>query len=187
MKEHIGTILLSEDEILNRVQELGRQISDDYRGQELLIVCVLKGAVIFLSDLLRSIDLPVDIDFVQLSSYGNGIESSGKISLIQNMNMDIQGRNVILIDDVLDSGLTLDYLIKTLQSKYPQSLKTCVLLNKNRVKATSIKADYVGFHIPDEFVIGYGLDYAGKYRGLRFIATLSKNLYYSPVNPHIAE
>ncbi len=172
MKEYIDRILLSEDEIFHRVQQLGRQISDDYKDQELLIVCVLKGAVIFVSDLLRNIDVPVELDFVQLSSYGDGTESSGSVSLVQSLNMDIQGRNVLIVDDILDSGLTLEYLMENLQSKRPQSLKICVLLNKDKARNANVKADYVGFHIPDEFVIGYGLDCAGKYRGLRFIATI---------------
>ena len=171
----IGKILLSENEILNRVQELGRQIGDDYKDQELLIICVLKGAVIFVSDLLRNIDLPVELDFIQISSYGNETESSGEINVIQNFNTGIRDRNVLVVDDILDSGLTLEYLIKNIQSKSPKSLKVCVLLNKNKAREANIKADYVGFHIPDEFVIGYGLDYAEKYRGLRFIVALPKN------------
>ena len=172
MEIHIGRILLSEDEILQRVQKLGRRISNDYRGKEIIIVCVLKGAVVFLADLLRSLDIPTNLDFVQISSYGDGTESIGEMKFIQGLTTNIEGRDVLVVDDIVDSGLTLRHLKEILLAKRPASLKLCVLLNKARSRIEDIKVDYVGFEIPNEFVIGYGLDYAGQYRGLRYIAIL---------------
>ena len=172
MKKHIGRILLSEDVILRRVRELGQQISNDYRGKEITIVCVLKGAVVFLADLLRSLDVPTDLDFVQISSYGNGTESAGKVDFLQDPTINIEGSDVLVVDDIVDSGLTLHCLRDKLLAKRPASLKLCVLLDKARSRTADVKVDYVGFEIPNEFVIGYGLDYSGRYRGLRYIATL---------------
>ena len=172
MKEHIGRILLSEDMILQRVQELGQQISNDYQGREITIVCVLKGAVIFLADLLRSLDASANLDFIQVYSYGDGTETTGEVSLTRDLTVNIQGRDVLVVDDIADSGLTLQYLRKTLLAKQPASLKLCVLLNKTERRIVDLEIDYVGFEIPDEFIVGYGLDYAGHYRGLCYIATL---------------
>jgi len=157
--------------ILERVRQLGQQISKDYRGKEIVIVCVLKGAVVFLADLLRNLDIPADLDFIQISSYGNETESSGKVRISQNLTTGIEGRHVLIVEDIVDSGLTLSRLKEILLAKRPASLKFCVFLDKDRTE--DMELDYVGFKIPaDEFVIGYGLDYAGKYRGLRYIATL---------------
>ena len=173
MKEHIGRILLSEDMILERVRELGQQISRDYRGKEIIILCVLKGAVVFLADLLRNLDIPADLDFIQISSYGNETESSGEVRISQDLTTNIEGRHVLIVEDIVDSGLTLSRLKEILLPKRPASLRFCVLLDKDRTE--DVKFDYVGFRISaDEFVIGYGLDYAGKYRGLRYIATLER-------------
>ena len=188
MKGHIGRILLSEDIILRRVRELGQQISDDYRGKEVTIVCVLKGAVIFLADLLRSLDISTELDFVQISSYGDGTESMGEVRILKDLTTNIEGRDVLVVDDIVDSGLTLHSLKEVLLTRRPASLKLCVLLDKARCKKDDAKialrpiprgmrgvrpaVDYVGFEIPNEFVVGYGLDYAGQYRGLRYIATL---------------
>jgi hypoxanthine phosphoribosyltransferase len=173
MKKHIGRILLSEDEILRRVRELGQQISNDYRGKEISIVCVLKGAVVFLADLLRSLDVPTDLDFVQISSYGGGTVSTGKANFLQDLTTNIEGQDVLVVDDIVDSGLTLHCLREVLLAKRPATLKLCVLLDKaGERKIEDVKVDYVGFEIPNEFVIGYGLDYSGMYRGLRYIATL---------------
>jgi hypoxanthine phosphoribosyltransferase len=169
---HINRILISETAILEQVQKLGRQISEDYRDRELIIICVLKGAVVFLADLIRTIEIPTIIDFIQVSSYGDDIESSGIISLFKNLTTDIQGRDILVVDDIIDSGLTLEYLLENLKAKNPASIKLCVLLEKIKSRESDIKVDYVGFQIPDEFVIGYGLDHAGKYRGLRYIAVL---------------
>ena len=172
MENHIGRTLLSEQEILRRVQELGRQISNDYHGEEIIIICILKGAVVFLADLLRSLDVPTDLDFVQVSSYGDGTESTGVMEVLHCPTTDIKGRHVLVIDDIADSGLTLSHLRESLLAEKPASIKLCVLLNKVGRRSEDIEIDYVGFEIPNEFVIGYGLDYAGSYRGLRYIATL---------------
>lgn len=173
MKEHIGRIILSEDVILERVRELGQQISKDYRGKEIIILCVLKGAVVFLADLLRNLDIPADLDFIQISSYGNETESSGKVRISQDLTTNIQGRHVLIVEDIVDSGLTLSRLKEILLAKRPASLRFCVLLDKDRTE--DVELDYVGFRISaDEFAIGYGLDYAGKYRGLRYVATLER-------------
>jgi hypoxanthine phosphoribosyltransferase len=172
MGTQIGKILLSEEAILQRVQELGQQISNDYRDRDLIIVCVLKGAVIFLADLLRSIDVTTDLDFVQLSSYGNGTESTRQVRLLQGLTAYVEGRDVLIVDDIVDSGLTLNYLRNVLLIRNPASLKICTLLDKIARRTEDIKVDYVGFEIPDEFIIGYGLDCAGMYRGLRDIAVL---------------
>ena len=172
MGKHIGRILLSEDEILQRVQELGRQISNDYRDDEIIIVCVLKGAVVFLADLLRSIDVPTDLDFARISSYGDGTESTGVMEVLHCPTTDIEGRHVLVIDDIADSGLTLRYLKDSLLAKRPASLKFCILLDKIGRRTQDVKIDYVGFEIPNKFVVGYGLDHAGQHRGLRHIAIL---------------
>ncbi len=154
------------------MQELGKQISNDYRGEEIVIVCVLKGAVVFLADLLRSIDSPTDLDFVQVSSYGDGTESTGVTKVLHCPTTDIAGRHVLVVDDIADSRLTLHRLRENLLAEKPASLKLCVLLDKAGRRTEDVEIDYAGFEIPDEFVIGYGLDYAGRYRGLRYIAIL---------------
>ena len=166
MGTHIGKILLSEETILRRVQELGQQISDDYRGKDLIIVCVLQGAVIFLADLLRSLDVTTNLDFVQLSSYGNGTESTKQVRLLQGLTANVEGRDVLIVDDIVDGGLTLRYLSDILLTRNPASLKICTLLDKSERRTEDIKVDYVGFQIPDQFVIGYGLDYEGYGRNL---------------------
>ncbi len=172
MGTHIGKILLLEEVILRRVRELGQQISDDYRGRDVIIVCILQGAVIFLADLLRSLDISTSLEFVQLSSYGSGTESTRQVRLLQGLTTNVEGRDVLVVDDIVDSGLTLRYLRDILLIRNPASLKLCVLLDKADRRTEDVKIDYVGFQISDEFVIGYGLDYAEMYRGLRYIATL---------------
>jgi len=169
---HIGKILLSEEVIRRRVRELGQQISDDYRARDLIIVCVLQGAVIFLADLLRELDIPTSLDFVRLSSYGDGTESKKQVRLLQGLTANVEGRDVLIIDDIVDSGLTLRYLSDILLVRKPASVKRCVLLEKSERRTDDVEVDYVGFQIPDEFVIGYGMDYAGMYRGLHYIAAL---------------
>ena len=172
MENNVGNILLSEDEILQRVRELGQQISRDYHGQEITIVSILKGAVIFLADLLRCLDVPTELDFVQISSYGDETESTGVIEILHCPTAEIEGRHVLVVDDIVDSGLTLSRLGDDLQKRRPLSLKFCTLLNKVGRRKESVIVDYVGFEIPNEFVVGYGLDYAGRYRGLRYIAVV---------------
>ena len=168
----IDKILLSENIILQRIQELGQQITNDYRGQSFMLICVLKGALVFVADLIRSMDTYPDLDFVQISSYGNKTESSGNIDFLRELTTNIKGQNILVVDDIIDSGLTLYYLNEYLLSKKPSSLRTCVLLSKPDRRKKHIDIDYVGFDIPDEFVVGYGLDFCEKYRGLRYIAML---------------
>jgi hypoxanthine phosphoribosyltransferase len=168
----IDKILLSENLILQRVQELGQQITNDYCGQNFTLICVLKGSLVFVADLIRSMDAHPDLDFVQISSYGNKTESSGNIDFIREPKTDIKGQNILVVDDIIDSGLTLYYLNEYLLSKKPSSLRNCVLLNKPERRRKHVALDYVGFDIPDEFVVGYGLDFGEKYRCLRYIATL---------------
>ena len=172
IEKHIGKVLLSEDTILQRVRELGRQISDEYRGKEITIVCILKGAVIFLADLLRNLDVPTDLDFVRISSYGDGTESTGKVNILQDLTINIEGRDVLVVDDIIDSGNTLHNLKEILLSRRPASLRFCVLLDKAERRTKNVEIDYIGFSIPNEFIIGYGLDYAEHYRSLRYIAVL---------------
>ena len=172
LNEHLFRVLLSEDAIIQRVRKLGEQISNDYRGRKITIVCLLKGAVVFLADLLRNIDLPTEIEFVQASSYANGTQSTGHVNMLRGLSTDIKGQHVLVVDDIIDTGLTLQYLRRTLLAQQPASLKLCVLLDKTERRTEDIAVDYVGFEIPDEFVIGYGLDYAGQYRGLPYIAVL---------------
>ena len=168
----IDKILLPENIIIQRVQELGRQITNDYQGKDFLLICVLKGALIFLADLMRSMDVYPDLDFVQISSYGDKMESSGNIEFRRELTTNLKGLNILVVDDIIDSGLTLYYLKEYLLSKKPASLRTCVLLSKPNRRKKHVDVDYVGFEIPDEFVVGYGLDFNEKYRGLQYIATL---------------
>ncbi|MGB9596589.1 MAG: hypoxanthine phosphoribosyltransferase [Candidatus Poribacteria bacterium] len=170
--KYIEKILLNEETILQRVQELGRQITQDYQNKDILLICVLKGALVFFADLIRDINVHFDFDFVQVSSYGNGTQSSGNVIFLRKPVVNINDRDVLIVDDILDSGLTLSYLKSYLLSKKPSSLKICVLLNKVSRRIIPIEVDYIGFDIPDEFVVGYGLDFNGMYRGLRYIAVL---------------
>jgi hypoxanthine phosphoribosyltransferase len=171
---NIDKILLSEDVILQRVQELGMQITQDYQNKDVLLICVLKGALVFFADLIRSIDIRFALDFVQLSSYGNNTQSSGNVKFCRELIANVNDRNVLIIDDIIDSGLTLCHLRNCLLSQNPSSLKICVLLNKPSRRTHPVAIDYVGFDIPDEFVVGYGLDFNEMYRGLRHIAILEK-------------
>lgn len=170
----IDKILLSEQAISDRVRELGEIISNDY-ADDLILVCILKGALVFSADLIRCIDLHTDLDFIQISSYGDRMESSGKISFIRDIITNIEKRNVLIVDDIIDSGLTLSYVNDYLRTMNPASIKTCVLLNKSGRRIKYINPDYVGFDIPDSFVVGYGLDFNEQYRGLRYIATLKSD------------
>ena len=170
----IDKILLPENVILQRVQELGCQITNDYHGKDILLICILKGALVFLADLIRNIDANFDLDFIQISSYGNRTESSGTITFHHEFTTDVSGRNVLIIDDIIDSGLTLHYLREYLLSRNPLSLRTCALLDKPARRKKHVEINYVGFEIPDDFVVGYGLDFNEKYRGLRYIAKLKQ-------------
>lgn len=175
MANDIERILFSEDEIQARVRELGEQITRDYAGKKPLLICTLRGAYIVMADLSRAIDLPVEVDFMAVSSYGKEVKSSGVVRIIKDLDTPLQDRDVIIIEDVLDSGLTLKYLSENLNARNPRSLKIATLLLKN--PAPAVEPDYVGFVCPDEFVVGYGLDYAEKYRNLPYIGVLKPEVY----------
>ena len=170
------TELISEEQIQNRINGLAAEITRDYAGEELTLVCVLKGGVVFMVDLARRINLPVEYDFMEISSYGDLIESSGNIKINKDMYTSVDGKNVLLIEDIIDTGRTIDNIIRHIKSKNPKSFKICTLLDKKeRREHKEIKVDYTGFAIPDRFVVGYGLDYAQKYRNLNFIGILNFN------------
>jgi len=177
MTDDFRTVLLTEEQIQQKVAELGRRITADYDGQPLVLVCLLKGAVVFLSDLMRRLDLPVKLDFMSVSSYGSGSTTSGKVKLLKDLGEDIEGRNVLIVEDILDSGVTLSYIKEHLLAFKPKDLKICALLDKPERRRADITADYRGFVIPDEFVVGYGLDYDERYRNLPFIAVLKPEIY----------
>ena len=169
----IGEELVSADALQRRVRELGADISRDYAGQPLLLVGVLKGAVFFLSDLMRSITIPVEIDFMAVASYGSATDSSGVVRILKDLDAAIEGRDVLIVEDIVDSGLTLQYLLRNLGSRNPNSLEVCALLTKPDRRKVDLPTRYVGFEIPNKFAIGYGLDHAERYRNLPFVAALS--------------
>jgi hypoxanthine phosphoribosyltransferase len=173
--EDIKEILITEEEIKNKLKELGEKITKDYRDKkDVLLVGVLKGAVLFIADLIRHIDLPVQVDFMAVSSYGASTESSGVVRILKDLDENIEGRNILIVEDIIDSGLTLSYLYNMLKSRKPASIKICALLDKPSRRKVKIKVDYLGFEIPDYFVVGYGLDYNEKYRNLPFIGILKE-------------
>jgi len=177
MLEDIDRVLLTEEEIKERVAELGAEISRDYAGKDLVLVCILKGALHFMADLSRHITIPVDMDFMAISSYGASTKSSGEVRILQDLEAPIANRHVLVVEDIVDSGLTLKYLVDNLSSRRPASLKIVTLLDKPARRVVPITTDYNGFLIPDEFVVGYGLDYAEKYRNLPFIGVLKPEVY----------
>lgn len=178
MLEDIEKILLTKEDIARKVKQLGEEITLDYQGKEnILLVGVLKGAFIFLADLMRNIKLPVQVDFMAVSSYGASTESSGVVRILKDLDQDIEGKNLIIVEDIIDSGLTLSYMCKILESRKPVSLKICSLLDKPSRRKVDLKVDYLGFQIPDEFVVGYGLDYSEKYRNLPCIGVLKPEIY----------
>ncbi len=170
-------VLLTEDQITGRVSELAAQIEQDYAGRDLLLVGVLKGAVMIMADLARSLSRSADMDWMAVSSYGSGTKSSGVVRILKDLDSDIAGRNVLIIEDVLDSGLTLSWLIKNLTSRGPASVEVFTLLRKPEAVKVQVNPRYVGFDIPNEFVVGYGLDYAQRYRNLRCVGTLAPHVY----------
>lgn len=177
MKEDIKEILLSEKKIADIVNELGKRISNDYKGKELIVVGILKGAILFLSDLIRSIDIPLMLDFIAVSSYGTSTETSGAVRFLKDLDVSIEGKHVLIVEDIVDTGLTLNYLLDNLKARKPASLKTCTLLDKPSRRQVDIKIDYNGVEIPDYFVVGYGLDFAERYRNLPYIAVLKPEIY----------
>jgi hypoxanthine phosphoribosyltransferase len=174
----IGEVLVQADDIQHRVRQLGEEITRDYAGppaRDLLVVGVLKGAIFFLTDLMRRIDVPCEVDFMAVASYGSATESSGVVRIIKDLETPIEGRDVLIVEDIVDSGLTLQYLLLSLEARRPASLEVCALLTKPTRRKVELPAKYVGFEIPDRFAIGYGLDHAERYRNLPFVAALSES------------
>jgi hypoxanthine phosphoribosyltransferase len=169
----IGEILVQPDDLKRKVREIGEQISVDYADRDLLLVCVLKGAVFFLADLMRAIDIPCEVDFMAVSSYGSETDSSGVVRILKDLDRPIAGRDVLIVEDIVDSGLTLQYLLRNLGAREPASLEVCALLTKPDRRKVELPTRYVGFEIPDKFAIGYGLDVAERYRNLPYVAALT--------------
>lgn len=165
-------VLFTEEEIKNRVKELGQEITRAYAGKKPHLVCILRGAVIFLSDLIRHIDLPITIDFMAVSSYGKGTKSSGIVKIIKDLDESIENKDVLIVEDIIDTGLTLEHLTKIFWARNPKDVKICVLLDKEARRIIDINLDFVGFKVPDEFIIGYGLDFNGFYRNLPYLGIL---------------
>ena len=172
MAEHIS-ILIEEQKVNERISQLAKQISDDYAGRTVHLICILKGSVFFTCELAKRISVPVTLDFMSVSSYGGETRSSGVVRLIKDLDEPLEGKDVLVIEDIIDSGRTLSYLLKVLSERRPASLRLCTLLDKPDRRVTDVEVDYCGFEIPDEFVVGYGLDYAQKYRSLPYIGVLS--------------
>jgi hypoxanthine phosphoribosyltransferase len=172
LEADVAEILIDEEPLQTRIDELGREISADYEGRDLLLVGVLKGAVFFLADLMRRLSIPCEIDFMAISSYGDGTDSSGVVRILKDLDASIAGRDVLVVEDIIDSGLTLSYLMRSLTARDPATLEVCALLTKPDRREIEIPVRYVGFEIPNKFVIGYGLDYAERYRNLPYIGVL---------------
>ncbi|WP_317315950.1 hypoxanthine phosphoribosyltransferase [Peptostreptococcus russellii] len=170
----LADTLLSEEEIKAKVKELAKRIEKDYEGQDVLLVGILKGASVFVADLMREIKLDVNIDFMSVSSYGSGTVSSGTVKILKDLDVDIEGKNVLIVEDIIDSGATLSNLYDTLMTRNPKSLKLCTLLDKPERRKVHIKVDYVGYEIEDKFIVGYGIDYDEKYRNLPYIAIVEE-------------
>ena len=177
MENKIEKVLFTEEEIQKKVVEIAKNISEDYKGKKVLMLCILKGSVIFFSDLVRNLDIDCTFDFMVVSSYGNSTSSTGQVMILKDLSYSIEDMDVIIVEDILDTGNTLSYLKKILLQRNPASLKICTFLDKPTRRTQNLEADYSGYTIPDEFVVGYGLDYAEKYRNLPFIGVLKKEVY----------
>ncbi|WP_123669341.1 hypoxanthine phosphoribosyltransferase [Actinocorallia herbida] len=175
----LAKVLIPEDVLQAKIRELAAQIDEDYAGQDLLLVAVLKGAVMVMADLARALHSHVSVDFMAVSSYGSGTKSSGVVRILKDLDTDISGRHVLIVEDIVDSGLTLSWLIDNLRTRQPASLEVCTILRKPDAVKAELDVRYVGFDIPNEFVVGYGLDYAEKYRNLPFVGTLAPHVYGS--------
>jgi hypoxanthine phosphoribosyltransferase len=172
----VGETLIDAERLQARIRELGREISEDYAGRELLLVGVLKGAVFFMADLMRAIRVPCEIDFMAISSYGASTDSSGVVRILKDLDINIEGRHVLVVEDIIDSGLTLSYLVRNLEAREPASLEICALLTKPERREIDVPVRYTGFEIPNRFVIGYGLDFAERYRNLPYVGVLDESL-----------
>ncbi len=180
IEEGVGEILIGEEELQARIAELGVEISRDYSGRDLLLVGVLKGAVFFMADLMRELTVPCEIDFMAISSYGAGTDSSGVVRILKDLDINISGRDVLVVEDIIDSGLTLSYLMRSLKARKPATVEICALLTKPERREVEVPVAYVGFEIPNRFVIGYGLDFDERYRNLPYVAVLHPDL----IPPH---
>ena len=177
VEKDISGVLLDEPTIHKRVKELGEQISRDYEGKDMVAVCILRGCVVFFSDLIREIKIPIELDFMAVSSYNHGAKSSGNVLIKYDLQDDIRGKHVLIVEDIIDTGTTLMQLKRLLEARQPESIKICCLLDKEERRVSQVDVDYIGFEIPDEFVVGYGLDYDGKYRNYREIGILKREIY----------
>ena len=177
MNDDILRVLYSEEELEAKCAELGAQISKDYEGKNLLLVSVLKGAVVFMTDLMRHITVPCSIDFMVVSSYGSGVKTSGVVKIVKDLDADLAGKDLLIVEDILDTGMTLHYLKQLLQDRNPNSIRIATLLDKPERRRAAVRADYVGYQVPDEFVVGYGLDYDEKYRNLPYVGVLKPEIY----------
>ena len=176
LEQAVAEVLVEEDVLQRRIAELGAEISSDYAGRDLLLVGVLKGAVFFLSDLMRQLTVPCEIDFMAISSYGASTDSSGVVRILKDLDINIEGRDVLVVEDIIDSGLTLSYLVRNLEAREPASLEVCALLTKPERREIDVPVRYTGFEIPNRFVIGYGLDFAERYRNLPYVGVLDASL-----------
>ena len=177
MNDDILRVLYSEEELEAKCAELGAQISKDYEGKNLLLVSVLKGAVVFMTDLMRHITVPCSIDFMVVSSSGSGVKTSGVVKIVKDLDADLAGKDLLIVEDILDTGMTLHYLKQLLQDRNPNSIRIATLLDKPERRRAAVRADYVGYQVPDEFVVGYGLDYDEKYRNLPYVGILKPEVY----------
>lgn len=177
MENDILDILITKEELEKKIFELGKRISNDYLGKNLMMISVLKGSVIFMADLMRAITIPCEIDFMAVSSYGNAAKTSGVVKIIKDLDIDLANRDLLIVEDILDSGKTLSYIKKILNERKPSSIKICTLLDKPECRQSDIVSDYSGFDVPNEFVVGYGLDFGEKYRNLPYIGVLKPQIY----------
>lgn len=177
MKSDVGDILISKQDLSTKLKEIGEKISKDYEGKNLLLIGVLKGSFIFLADLMRNIDIPVEVDFMAVSSYGSSTKSSGVVKILKDLDATIEGKDVLVVEDIIDTGLTLSYLMSNLKTRGAKTVEVCTLLDKPERRKVDVPLKYKGFDIPDEFIVGYGLDYAQKYRNLDQIYILKEEAY----------
>lgn len=177
MNDDIHAVLVSEQQLKDKVAQLGAQISQDYAGKDLVLVSILKGAVVFMADLMRAVTIPCSIDFMVVSSYGAGTTTTGLVKIIKDLDSDLSGKDVLIVEDILDTGVTLSNLVPMLKMRDPNSVRICAILDKPSRRRADIQADYIGFQVPDEFVVGYGLDYDEKYRNLPYVGVLKPSVY----------
>lgn len=177
MQRYIKEVLVSEEQLQKKITEMGKAISKDYKGKNLMLIGVLKGAFMFMGDLTKNIDIPLTLDFMAVSSYGSSTESSGVVRILKDLDYSIEGKDIVIIEDIIDTGLTLSYLVKNLKSRGANSVKICTLLDKPERRLVDVDIQYKGFDIPDEFVVGYGIDFAESYRNLPYVCILKEEAY----------